>query len=264
MIFPKSKSGAKLHRKRKRELEMDLIIRAISDLISINLTMVNKNIRILEFGCGNGFQVPYLNKIGSVTASDVYTSDDVKEMKGLDFHECSITNTPFRDGHFDVVFSNHVIEHIEDRDSAFREIKRIGAPDCIYAFSVPTNIWLLISIPSLYFNRLKSFCRALFFGKKCDVSAVNIGSNGKWKGTMCKLLPGVHGAYSDFVECYKSFIPKSWIRLFLKNGFSIIKVQPLLLYGPSEWPILPTTKKFNRFNICSSMLFLMKKQFQGE
>lgn len=130
----------------------------------------------------------------------------------------------------------------------------------LYAFSVPTHIWLLVSIPALYYNRLKGFCRELFFRKKFDAPAFNTGNNGKSQGIMCKILPGVHGVYSDFIECYRSFIPKSWRRLFLKNGFSIVRMEPLLFYGPSEWPILPTTKKLNRLNICSSMLFLMKKQ----
>lgn len=237
-------------------MEMDLIIGTMSDLIGGDPAQGKKHIRVLEFGCGNGFQIPYLNKIGSVTASDVYTNDDIKEMKGLDFHECSITNTPFRDSHFDVVFSNHVIEHIEDRDSAFREIKRIGAPDCIYAFSVPTNIWLLISIPALYFNRFKGFCRERLFG----APAAGNGNSGKGTGIMRRLLPGVHGEYADFFECYRSFVPGSWTRLFQNNGFSIIKMQPLLFYGPSEWPLLPTTGKFNRLKIFSSMLFLLRKQ----
>ena len=63
--------------------------------------------------------------------------------------ECGITKTPFDSGQFDVIFSNHVIEQVHDLKSAFRETQRIGTSSCIYAFSVPTNIWLLLSIPGI-------------------------------------------------------------------------------------------------------------------
>jgi hypothetical protein len=38
----------------------------------------------------------------------------------------------------------------------------------------------------------------------------------------------------------------------------VIEVKPLLLYGPSEWPIIPTSTC--KTNLCSSVLFLMMKR----
>lgn len=74
------------------------------------------------------------------------------------------------------------------------------------------------------------------------------------------ILPGGHGAFGGFIKCYKMFKIKSWQKLFIKNGFSITETKPLLLYAPSELPYIPTTNYFNRYNICSSVLFILTKE----
>ena len=168
------------------------------------------------------------------------------------------------------LISNHVVEHIEDLNNAFKELRRIGESDCLYAFSVPTNIWLILSIPAGYYGKFRGFCKrflSLFYNNKVNKSAESDGKIKKSKikpiGLINKILyvifPIGHGVRLGFIDCYQSFRIKKWQQLFFDNGFSIIKIQPLLLYAPSELPIIPTTKLFNRWNICSSVLFLMKK-----
>lgn len=271
-MFPRTKLGEKKHRKHKRELEISSTVEKISNFF--NDEIKDKKINILEFGCGDGFQIPYLQQIGNVVASDTYASKEIKEMKDVNFIESSITNTPFSARKFDIVFSNHVIEHIEDMHSAFGELKRIGKPDCVYAFSVPTNIWLLLSIPAQYYNKLRTLSRrflSIFSKSKMNKPAKNNRINKIQKrkekniiNKLCRIIgPTGHGVYPDFIDCYWSFRIKNWQQLFSDNGFSIIKTQPLLLYAASEWPIIPTTKLFNRLNLCSSVLFLMKKTHEN-
>ena len=257
------------HREHKRSLEISLAIDSITSFLKSNCA--ERNVNILEFGSGDGFQIPYLQKIGPVVASDVYTSKNIKNMKNVNFTKCSITNTPFNKEQFDIIFSNHVFEHIEDKSMAFDELKRIGKPNCLYAFSVPTNIWLLLSIPAQYFNKLMTIVRKLSYmltNNKIEKSIQNDNDGSchmkTKKRKINKLLdlicPSEHGAYSGFVDCYRSFKTKKWRQLFFNNKFTIIKIQPLLLYAPSEFPIMPTTKLFNKLNVYSSVLFLMKKQ----
>lgn len=267
-MLPKSKSGVNRHRKYKREMEISLIIKTIFNLIKNNPTLENKKIKILEFGSGSGFQIPYLQKIGSLVVSDIYISDDIKKMKDIDFHECSITNTPFNDSQFDIIFSNHVIEHIQKRQEAFKELKRIGKSDCIYAFSVPTNIWLLLSIPLQYYEKFRETIKlftSFLNNKACKPSQDNntnnnFEKNNNIKNMFRKILPRSHGIYENFWDCYNSLKIQGWRQLFIDNGFLIKKIQPLLLYAPSEWPIVPTTTFFNNQNICSSVLFILKKE----
>jgi len=265
MILPKTRSSEKRHRKRKRELEIRLIVESMNTVVRGAHTAKSDRVRILEFGSGNGFQIPYMEQIGDVVASDVYVSDEVRSMKDARFVECSITDAPFRRGHFDIIFSNHVLEHIEDTDAAFDELKRIGTQDCIYAFSVPTHLWLLLTLPAQYYNKL----RRIRERRGSSPPLRGTGNPGEESGECStergttffrKALPSGHGVHSTFFRCYRSLQTKNWQRLFSQAGFAVVKVQPLLLYGPSEWPLIPTTSVLNRFRICSSALFLLRKR----
>lgn len=267
-MLPKTRAQEYEHRKRKRQMEIGIITETITNFLKRSSGLISKNIDILEFGSGDGFQIPYLNDIGNTIASDIYTSDGIKSLQDIKFVECSITRASFGDGQFDMIFSNHVIEHIDDITIAFREMQRIGKPSCTYAFSVPTNIWLLLSIPAQYYNKLRNVI-SMLSPRLTNNSNVNraktnhsVGGGYKVDSKATKFLrmalPGGHGVSSNFIECYRNFKIKNWQRLFSDNGFSVITVKPVLLYGPSEWPIIPTSRC--KTNLCSSVLFLMKKQ----
>jgi len=261
-MFPKSNYESTLHRERKRHKEISIAIDEISYSLKDNLD--TKNINILEFGCGDGFQIPYLKHLGKVVASDIYSSEGIKKMQDTEFIECEITNTPFNNRQFDVVFSNHVIEHIEGIETALQEIQRIGTASCIYAFSVPTNIWLLLAIPAQYRSKFKRVKKRLLKTSDSDRDTLhkkiyakgNQKNRSKFTKLVHFLLPGTHGISQNFIECYRYFKIKNWQQLFSDNGFTIIKTKPLLLYGPSEWPIIPTLP--SKGNLCSSVLFIMK------
>lgn len=267
-MFPKTKTKASLHREKKRNLEIKIIINQIFKILKYYNGLGSRKLEILEFGSGSGAQLPYLTKLGKVTGSDVIIRPEIKNKFNNHFVECSITDTPFENSQFDIIFSNHVIEHIEDLDRAFFELNRIGKKTCIYAFSVPTNIWLLLSIPAQYYNKINKVIELLFHSKTREKpNALNLFVNPRDKYSKILfiinqlfnyLLPKGHGCINDFINCYHSFKIKSWKRLFINNGFNVIKVKPLMIYGPSEWPIIET--KVSKSTTCSSILFLLKKQ----
>jgi SAM-dependent methyltransferase len=272
-MLPKTAQNATAHRKHKRSLEIGLTIDCIAEVLPRTSARQDKTIHILEFGCGNGFQLPYLKTLGDVVACDVDASDGIWDMDDVRFVQCSIDNTGFDDAQFDLIFSNHVIEHLDNPTDAFRELKRIGVPACIYAFTVPTNVWLLLTIPEQYREKLHRLRRA------APARVVPSGSEKKIENAedsdaltasaqarrqtrrgsrlMRRLMPAGHGVIADFWECYNSFKIANWDQFFREYGFSVVGRQPLLLYGPSEWPVIPTRPSFK--NICSSVLFLLQK-----
>ena len=262
-MFPRTKKSEQIHKKYKREQEMSLISQEIRGFLN-NINSLSRPY-ILEFGSGDGFQVRYLQRIGKVIASDIYTSRKVASMKGIAFVESNITNSAFVDETFDLIFSNHVLEHIADLPRAFTELKRIGKPDCVYVFSVPTNVWLLLSIPAQYYNKVKRGIRSMLsFFRKSENTSYLMKHHKEQKSTILQgiyraLFPVGHGGHKGFIDCYRFFRIKTWRRIFLESGFSALKIHPLLLYGPSEWPIIPTVRPLKLFNLCSSILFIMKK-----
>jgi len=244
-MLPKTRNQEYAHRKRKRELEVGIVVESIVTFLKRTSDFQDKtNINVFEFGAGDGFQIPYLRDLGNVIASDIYTSDGVKRLKNIKFIECSITDAPFRDGQFHIVFANQVIPDLIDIKTALREAQRIGKRSCLYAFSVPTATWLLLSIPALYYNKLRN-------------GVQTYQRDSKLKTFLRRILPEGRARW-NFIECYRNYQIKTWQKLFSENGFSVVEVKPLLLYGPSEWPIIPTSNCKATF--CSSVLFLMFKQ----
>ncbi len=250
-MIPKSYIEEIKHKKKKRTREIEIILKEIDYYIKNNLEKIEE-LKILEFGSGKGLQIQYLQRIVSVTASDIYLSSEIAMMHSDKFVRCSILQTPFKDNSFDIIFSNHVLEHISDIKKAFIEMKRIGKPNCLFVFLVPTNIWLLLSIPTQYYNKLKLILKKKLRENRKD----NVESKNKAKRKM-SLLPRGHGTELNYVKCMKRFKISQWRRLFLENNFKIISEKQLLLYAPSEWPIVPTMKPVS--SLCSSVLFILKK-----
>lgn len=256
-----STNSKTIRRKEKREREIKLIVREISDFLNNNTGSLN----ILEFGCGAGYQTPYLQTLGNVIATDIYKHENIANIKNINFVKTSILNTQFKDKEFDLLFSNHVIEHIHEISAAFKELKRIGKDDAFYAFSVPTNIWLLLSIPAQLNSKFNHLYNKIF-SKSSNYLPQNedgnketlLKNNGKENKSILKkfYLSGHGGVYTDFFDCYNHFKIKTWKKLFIDNDFSIVHAKPLLLYGPAEFPFIPTIKPIK--NICSSILFILK------
>jgi SAM-dependent methyltransferase len=107
-----------------------------------------KGAHILDIGTGAGYIAGALaaeaGPEGGVWAVDV--RDQRRIMHGFSFTQVDDTDLPFEDGFFDVVLSNHVIEHVGERDdqlSHLSEIHRVLKPGGLAYLAVP-NRWVLV------------------------------------------------------------------------------------------------------------------------
>jgi SAM-dependent methyltransferase len=103
---------------------------------------------LLDIGAGSGYIASALGELvgpeGRVVAVDV--NDQRRTNEGYDFVQVAGTELPFEDGSFDVVLSNHVIEHVGDRPDQLhhlQEVRRVLRPDGVCYLAVP-NRWGLI------------------------------------------------------------------------------------------------------------------------
>lgn len=104
-------------------------------------------IRMLEIGTGSGGIAHYFATHPTlrceVTAVDVCDNRLVSE--GYEYRSVQGVELPFDDASFDVVITNHVIEHVGDADAQARhlaEVRRVMEPDGIGYLAVP-NRWML-------------------------------------------------------------------------------------------------------------------------
>ena len=104
--------------------------------------------RVLDIGAGSGHIASnfagFVGDEGEVWAVDV--NDQRQTNEGYRFKPVTGTELPFEDDAFDVVLSNHVIEHLGDRAAQLHhlcEIRRVLAPGGVCYLAVP-NRWGLV------------------------------------------------------------------------------------------------------------------------
>lgn len=104
-------------------------------------------LRILEIGTGSGGIAHYFATHPSlrcqVSAVDVCDNRVIRD--GYDFWKVEGVRLPFADASFDVVISNHVIEHVGDATAQHQhltEIHRVLKPQGVGYLAVP-NRWML-------------------------------------------------------------------------------------------------------------------------
>lgn len=103
---------------------------------------------ILEVGTGSGVIAHYLANVvgesGRVVAVDVVDQRQISE--GYEFQQVRDTTLPFPDASFDIVISNHVIEHVGERWDQLNhlnEIHRVLKEEGVVYFAVP-NRWRIV------------------------------------------------------------------------------------------------------------------------
>jgi ubiquinone/menaquinone biosynthesis C-methylase UbiE len=101
--------------------------------------------RVLDIGTGAGVMASELAKLArEVVGVDV--RDQRTVFDGFRFVKVDGTTLPFEDGAFDVVLSNHVIEHVGERNDQQRhlsEVHRVLADNGLCYLAVP-NRWVLL------------------------------------------------------------------------------------------------------------------------
>src|SRR5579885_2212514 len=114
----------------------------------LGLRAPSRPLRLLEVGTGSGGIAHYFATHAElrieVDAVDVV--DNRLERDGFRFALVTDVALPFADGAFDIVITNHVIEHVGDRDAQLRhlrEVKRVLRSDGVGYLAVP-NRWQLV------------------------------------------------------------------------------------------------------------------------
>lgn len=131
-----------------------------------------KGAKILDVGCGFGFALYELKKLGF----DVYGIEPdenrarfAREKLGLNNIKVGTMNDKVDfDQKFDLIYNHHAFEHVADFEEVFTAIKKVIKPDSYFFSSVPTYRENRSIVSKLYLNAghyssfsYKSFARLL-------------------------------------------------------------------------------------------------------
>ena len=125
-----------------------------------------KKYKILDIGAGDGSISSYFSKNNDVFCVDVM---DQRKNKGAKFKEVKSAKLPFKNNEFDIVISNHVIEHIDEQETHLNEIKRVLKSNGICYISTPNWNFPIephYKLPLIHYLSKKLFIKILkVFGK---------------------------------------------------------------------------------------------------
>ncbi|MEW5755877.1 MAG: class I SAM-dependent methyltransferase [Pseudomonadota bacterium] len=108
-----------------------------------------RNAKILDFGCGNGDLVRELKESGFDTygcdidfekykdVNELLSAGIVRKISELDYR------IPFPDHYFDFVFSDQVLEHVQNYQTALSEISRVLKPSGVSLHIFPSRYRLI-------------------------------------------------------------------------------------------------------------------------
>jgi 2-polyprenyl-3-methyl-5-hydroxy-6-metoxy-1,4-benzoquinol methylase len=96
-------------------------------------------LKLLDIGTGNGEIAHYLGIEYEVTSIDVTDQRQIND--GFTFLQVKGDNLPFPNESFDVVVSNHIIEHVTSADQHLSEIARVVRNDGLVYLATPNRLW---------------------------------------------------------------------------------------------------------------------------
>ena len=135
---------------------------------------IKPNSSFIDVGCGAGYT---LKKVIDVYNCDAIGIDPVPGEHGVGRYSVekqknnkiirgSAENIPFRNCEFDIIYSSHVLEHVNNEMKSLSEMKRILKDDGILILGVPTALMAWIALVSqLIFTthiRIYNFIRHFF------------------------------------------------------------------------------------------------------
>lgn len=97
---------------------------------------------VLEVGCGRGRNIMHIrNRTNLVFAIDVsssayFASKRYEQANNVFVLRADAARMPFKDGFFDIVLSDHVLQHVYDLKSCFDEVRRVSKKKNRFLFNL--------------------------------------------------------------------------------------------------------------------------------
>ncbi|MEE8408525.1 MAG: methyltransferase domain-containing protein [Myxococcota bacterium] len=163
MITPDERRAGLLRYLRRRPLAFALW--RYSEIMA--LAPLDWSGRILDLGCGDGLfgEIVFSGRNVVGVDGDAYELGLARQ-RGVyrELVRGDIHSLPLPDASFDHVFSNCVVEHLDDPPRVFREVRRVLQPGGRFVFTVPSERFAELLTGSRVLARLRRYDLSRFYG----------------------------------------------------------------------------------------------------
>jgi len=230
---------------------------------------LDRGARVLELGCGDGFQLGLLRQ----RFEHVFAIDPSRRpVNAAEFVFAIAEALPFPDGYFDLIVSNCVLEHLQDRPRGIEEAVRVLRPRGYMAHVVPSRYWKATSLllnpigyPFRVLEKWFDIRRARNSGQRPEdplMDAERWERPGIFEVLGRWVYPPIHGTYPSHWLEYKYYGRKHWIRLFTHPKLEV-KAEVLLpcvtQFGLLRFRLLSLRKWLGCHGADSSRAFVLQK-----
>ncbi len=166
-----------------------------------------KSAKLLDIGTGSGHIAKAFSNYGSKVCS-IDPHDLRVEKIGYEFIQMTGTKIPYREQEFDIVISNHVIEHVEDQKEHLDEIYRVLKPGGIFYLATPSK-----------FTFMEPHYRILFlswFSRKFSAKYLRLVRNKTWD-----IQP----------------LTSSMIINLAEKRFDVVELSPHIMHQPKKYSL---------------------------
>ena len=138
-----------------------------------------KNCSILDIGTGSGHIINDISKLcKSASSVDLYDERMIKS--GYSFKKIDDEHLPFENNTFDIVISNHVIEHVPNQKLHLSEIYKVLKNNGILYLATPNKFWVIDPHHKLLFiswfpRKISAFYLKTLKNKKWDIFPLSLG-----------------------------------------------------------------------------------------
>jgi|SRR5438552_2946743 len=140
------------------DIRMPLVNRIFVNRLktAIKLSSLEDYSIILDVGCNRGYLLKMIQNLGVANLHGIDISPAIlKPLLDCDLRRVDVRNMPFDDKYFDIVFVLDVLEHVEDLNSAVKEINRVVKSNGIVIMSGPTESWFYVLCRFLWQRKTK-------------------------------------------------------------------------------------------------------------
>ncbi len=192
--------------------------------------------RVLELGAGTGQQSRELAARGFAVeaielAESNYAGDRLFPITDYDGR-----HIPFPDRSFDVVYSSNVLEHVPDLAQIHKEIRRVLRPDGRAVHVLPTHAWRFWTTISAFPTGVQ--CAAASSAQLRPHWPPSISEARRLLGAGLQAGRHLgsafrqrrHGERGNLLTETWLFLPELWRRNFRRNGFEVLRDEPMGLF----------------------------------